>query len=503
MEPISTMNETIRIASLMECSGVQFGTSGVRGRVREMTDKVCFAYVTAFLDYLRAKMVIQPGDSVGVAGDLRCSTPRIMNAAAAAIAAQGYSVINFGHIPSPALALTGIETGIATIMVTGSHIPDDRNGIKFNLPSGEILKQDEVGIRNRTVSIDAALFSWDSLLRSDMLPLEDPQAKQRYIKRFTQFFPENCLKGKHIGVYEHSSVARDCLTQILQHLGASVTSLGRSDAFIAVDTEAIRPEDIAAAQQWAAEGSFDCIVSTDGDGDRPLVSDEQGNWLRGDIAGLLCAMYLQADCVVTPVSSNSAVEKCGLFRRVVRTKIGSPYVIEAMRNLERETAMTVVAYEANGGFLQQSPLEKQKNTLAPLPTRDAVIVPLAILMLAQERGVGVAQLLASLPSRYTYSDRIKNFPTQSSQQLLAMLLAGSPEHRLATIATVFHDLPSPVALDTTDGVRMTLANEEVVHLRPSGNAPELRCYTEAATPQRARQLNHIVLSIVMQLQETE
>ena len=102
-------------------------------------------------------------------------------------------------------------------------------------------------------------------------------------------------------------MSSDCLKLILERLGASVTSLGRSDQFVSVDTEAIRPEDIQLAKDWAVEFDFDCIISTDGDGDRPLISDERGNWLRGDVAGILCASYLNADHVVTPISSNSAV----------------------------------------------------------------------------------------------------------------------------------------------------------------------------------------------------
>lgn len=68
-------------------------------------------------------------------------------------------------------------------------------------------------------------------------------------------------------------------------------------------------------------------------GDRPLVGDERGQWLRGDVAGILCAQYLGAQEVVTTVSCNTAAELCGTFDSVVRTRIGSPYVIEAMESL--------------------------------------------------------------------------------------------------------------------------------------------------------------------------
>ena len=82
-----------------------------------------------------------------------------------------------------------------------------------------------------------------------------------------------------------------------------------------VDTEAIRPEDDALARGWARENGFDAIFSADGDGDRPLIGDERGDWLRGDVVGILGAGYLGADSVATPVSSNTAVERCGWFER--------------------------------------------------------------------------------------------------------------------------------------------------------------------------------------------
>ena len=85
------------------------------------------------------------------------------------------------------------------------------------------------------------------------------------------------------------------------------------------------------AREWAKSGQFDALVSADGDSDRPLVSDENGNWLRGDVAGILCAKFLGADSVSTPVSCNTAVEKCGWFPEVRRTRIGSPYVIVSLQ----------------------------------------------------------------------------------------------------------------------------------------------------------------------------
>lgn len=491
---------TIRIEDLMASSGVQFGTSGVRGLVHDMTDRVCFAYVTAFLQYLSDKHLISHNGKVGIAGDLRSSTPRIMNAVAAACHTMGFAPINYGHIPSPAIALFGLKQQIPTIMVTGSHIPDDRNGIKFNTPLGEILKPDEEGIRAQHVDMADDLFTDDGqLITKSYLPTATNDAEQYYIKRFIDFLPENCLSGKKIGLYEHSSVSRDCLKIILEQLGANVTSLGRSDTFISVDTEAIRPQDVQLAKQWSDHYHFDCIISTDGDGDRPLISDENGHWLRGDVAGILCAQYLHADTVITPVSSNSAVEKSQFFKQIIRTKIGSPYVIEAMQLAQQENhSDVVIGYEANGGFLQQTEISQNNKTLSPLATRDAVIVPLALLLLAQQQQCTLSELHTTLPQRFTYSDRLKNYPTEQSQQFISKLTGRDLTTNLANINAMFSQLTMPVDIDITDGLRITFDDKEIVHLRPSGNAPELRCYTEAGSEQRAADLNMYCIGILKQ-----
>ena len=131
----------VSIAHVMERSGVGFGTSGARGLVSAMTDEVCYLYTRAFLQQLGGSGGAM--DRVAVAGDLRPSTGRIMAAVVQAIRDAGLSPVHCGRIPSPALAWYGLRQGVPSVMVTGSHIPDDRNGIKFNRADGEISKADE------------------------------------------------------------------------------------------------------------------------------------------------------------------------------------------------------------------------------------------------------------------------------------------------------------------------------------------------------------------------
>ncbi len=465
--------QRLRIHDLMESSGVRFGTSGARGLVADMTDAVCFAYTLAFLHAL----ALPRGGRVALGTDLRPSSPRIAAACAAAVRHAGLAVDYCGSLPTPALAYYAQKEGIPALMVTGSHIPFDRNGIKFYRPEGEITKADEAAISEATVALPESLGVAD-------LPAPEPAAASLYARRYRDLFPGRPLAGMRLAFYQHSSVARDLLQCLLDDLGAQVIPLGRTDAFVPIDTEAVSQADIDQAHRWAGEIGFDAILSTDGDADRPLIGDERGDWLRGDIVGILCAQALGARAVATPVSSNTALEKCGAFAKVVRTRIGSPYVIAGMERLMGEGASNVVGFEANGGFLVGSPVEHDGRVLAPLPTRDAVLPILALLVRAGTLGVPLSELPRTLPPRYTASDRLQAFPTEKSQALLTEL-AASP----AAIEKLLGDLCGrPVGLDQTDGLRITHENGDIVHLRPSGNAPELRCYAEADSQERAWQL---------------
>jgi phosphomannomutase len=118
-------------------------------------------------------------------------------------------------------------------------------------------------------------------------------------------------------------------------------------------------------------------------------------------------------------------------------------------------------------------------------------------VLAAARRRPVAELSADLPARVTWSDRLKDFATADSQEILAYLRAGDEGQRKARIETHFAGVAEGLrGVDETDGLRLTFADGSIVHLRPSGNAPELRCYTEADSEKAARRLNAAALRLV-------
>ena len=369
---------------------------------------------------------------------------------------MGVRVIDCGAIATPALALAALAHGAGAVMVTGSHIPADRNGLKFYSRRGEITKIDEE-------AIIAALGATPSKVPAAE-QIEDTTAEQAFVQRYVSACGSDALSGRRIGLYSHSAVARDTLLAILSQLGAEVLDLGRSDTFIPVDTEAVDPETRAMIRTWVLDNALDALVSTDGDSDRPLLADETGTVVPGDVLGQITAQALTVDTVVTPISSNSGVVQKG-FSRVLRTRIGSPFVIAGME----EAGGRVAGYEANGGFLLGFEAQGPTGSFAPLPTRDCVL-PIVMTLIAA-RGGTVSERVAQEPPVVTVADRLQEVPQSWS--------------RPGCLAA--HDAAES-ALDLTDGVRMITTTGQVVHVRPSGNAPELRLYVEAVDAGAAQDL---------------
>jgi phosphomannomutase len=297
-----------------------------------------------------------------------------------------------------------------------------------------------------------------------------------------------------------------------------------------VDTEAVSESMLADIQALAdANGgaSLDAVVSTDGDSDRPLVLAVDGGRLRfipGDILGMIAADSLGVRRAAVAVSASDALEAylCPRGIRIMRTRIGSPYVIAAIVEGGAEAG-----WEANGGFLTAAPLlAPGGGSLGPLATRDALLPMLAVLYASLGRGMSLAEVLARLPPRFGLSSVLRPFPREKALAIIASLspadhgtteahfeepsgkpprarvirMGDSPEPvvahmRLAGELEVIRgklerfftprDGFGPVVwINWLDGVRVGFANGDVVHVRPSGNAPGLRIYAFADSPER-------------------
>lgn len=447
----------------------EFGTSGLRGPADALTDELVGRYTAAFISLF-------PNDgTIWIGQDRRESSPRIAKAVASAAAASGLVVIDAGVLPTPALALTAMGRGTISIMVTGSHIPADRNGLKFYRADGEIDKSDEMRLKEAVAHLTAPAGGALATAKGD--------AAQAYIDRYRGFFGKRALKGTRVGVWQHSSAASEVLPALLDGLGAEAVPLEPSQSFVPVDTEAVDPAILGAFPEWTQTHMLDAVVSTDGDADRPLLADGSGRLVPGDLLGAVAAHALGATHVVTTVSANTAVDRMGVFEQVVRTRIGSPFVIEAMAAL---SGKKVIGYEPNGGLLLGFDLEAGTRHLSKLMTRDCAL-PIIMTLMAGAKVGGISKLIEGLPRRRTATGRLQNVPTEVSKRIVADLLDGD--------YSVFPEgLGEPVSVDTTDGARFTFEGDIILTVRPSGNAPEIRAYVEVANAKAANQFLDTILT---------
>jgi len=534
---------------------LHWGTSGVRGKVEDLNDFVAYIAGMGLVRFFEsADPSFKENRTIVLGHDRRPSSPSITAALALGIQSAGGKYVYVGEAMTPEVAYYAMRTARPSIVITGSHIPEDRNGIKPFLSNREVLKKDEQII---TAHIDKAqeealqefdegnLFSEDGTFVDSVKAFQDlgePTSGpvKFYIERFTSAFPDKPLQGKNIIVYQYSAVGRDTIVHILESLGAKVFPVGRSDTFSTIDTEAIEPKILATFKNYLEEYQKEksteifALVSTDPDGDRPIIIDEEGSFLRGDIATAVAAKELSVDYFVTTNSVSSAVEKILAGISVERTPIGSPYIVSAMQQAVLRGIQNVAGAEANGGFLTSTDISIGNHLLTALPTRDAMTTIVLVLLSAVSEN-SLAKLLKTIPKRYTDSRFINNFSQDVSRKIIqqfspqtllktettlleveckeskAWLIRSSDfDERTATleeneeldslsrnISKQFNaerGFGSVVKINYCDAVKIFFSNGDIAYIRPSGNAPQFRIYAESDTEARAKEITAIAVS---------
>src|ERR1700677_2896506 len=210
---VVTKVDSLRSRLNYEPQVLGFGTSGRRGKVVDLTQLEIYLNALAELQYLQSLPLpeggIRRGEDFYFAYDLRPSSSKfvpqeegrgeIAQAIVQAISDAGMQAVNLGRIPTPALASFALSRNKGSIMVTGSHIPFERNGYKTNSSRGELLKEQEAPINERVRLVRKKLYEqpWDQsqfdqrgMLKSghQALPEEQSEARAAYIERFTHFF---------------------------------------------------------------------------------------------------------------------------------------------------------------------------------------------------------------------------------------------------------------------------------------------------------------------------
>ncbi|NNF90833.1 MAG: phosphoglucosamine mutase [Boseongicola sp.] len=370
-----------------------FGTDGVRGRANTypMTAENALKLGAAAGRYFRRDG--SPAHRVVIGKDTRLSGYMFENALTAGFTSTGMNVLLFGPVPTPAVGLLvrSMRADVG-VMISASHNPHEDNGIKFFGPDGFKLSDEaEAGI--------------ESILEGDIQPAEAEnigRAKRiddglfRYVERVKSTFPSNLtLEGLKVVVDCANGAAYRAAPQVLWELGAEVIEVGVSPNGLNINKGCGSTNTGLAAETVVAHGA-DVGICLDGDADRIMILDEEGQISDGDqIMGLFAARWaeegmLAKNTLVATVMSNLGLERhlAGLGVTLKRTSVGDRYVVEEMRaggyNLGGEQSghivMTDFATTGDGLLAGLQFLAEMKRTGKPASALRQVFTPVPQLL---------------------------------------------------------------------------------------------------------------------------
>jgi phosphoglucosamine mutase len=411
-----------------------FGTDGVRGVVGET---------------LTADLVERLGKAaaawcgrgrVFVGRDTRASGPELEEAFAAGIASAGGSAVLAGVLPTPAVALLGLDLGA---VISASHNPPEYNGVKFFDRDGRKLT-------------DAAEEELEALLDSpapgggeiDRVEV----AAESYLEHVLERFGTD-LTGLRLGVDCANGAYAGLAPQAFEQLGAEVTAIGNAPDGRNINV-GCGATDLSLLADTVRAGRLDLGIAFDGDGDRMLAVDERGEPVDGDQILAVLALALGVEGVAVTTMTNLGfhrlMEERGI--RVVVTDVGDRYVLEALRR---------------DGLLLGGEQSGHLIWLDGHVTGDGLVA--GLLLCNALDGRTLSEAVAVMPR---FPQVMRNLPRAERGAL--------PDELLAAVEEVNAEL---------DGTGRVL-------VRPSGTEPVVRVLTEAETEQAAEDLCAKVAALV-------
>ncbi len=315
--------------------GRLFGTDGVRGIAnKELTPELAFKIGQAGAYVLTENTGERPTILVGK--DTRISGDILECALTAGLCSVGAKVVSAGVIPTPAIAYLVRECGFsAGVMISASHNPYEHNGIKYFSGSGYKLS-DEIEARIEAIILDGA--------EEVELPTHDKIGYCRTDKSLVDKYIDFAVSTTDIKL-DGLKIAIDCANgassvtakNALEKLGAEVVVINDKPNGININANCGSTH-IEALSEFVKESDADAGLAFDGDADRVLAVDENGNLVDGDKIMAICALdmknrgLLPDNTVVATVMSNLGFfkmgEKYGL--NIKKTKVGDRYVLEEM-----------------------------------------------------------------------------------------------------------------------------------------------------------------------------
>ncbi|GAX06701.1 phosphoglucosamine mutase [Secundilactobacillus pentosiphilus] len=424
-----------------------FGTDGVRGIAnQELTPELAFRLGRAGGYVLTEHATEREQPQVLVARDTRISGQMLEEAIVAGLLSVGIEVLRLGVITTPAVAyLVRTQGADAGVMLTASHNPVEDNGIKFFGADGYKLSDDLED------EIEKLLEQKDTLPRPAAKGLGTVEDYQEGVQKYIQFLEQTIdddLSGMHIAVDSANGATSNLVSRLYADLGAEFDTIATTPNGLNINAQvgSTHPEQL---QKFTVEKGVSIGLAFDGDGDRCIAVDEEGNVINGDKIMYICGKYmsehgrLKKDTIVTTVMSNlgmyKAMEAHGMTS--VKTKVGDRYVVEEMLangyNLGGEQSGHIVFLDFN-------------------TTGDGMLTSLQLLHIMKETGKKLSELAAD----------VQDYP----QQLVNVKVA---DKKAA--------LNNPAIKGIIDTVEKEMSGDGRVLVRPSGTEPLLRVMAEAPT----------------------
>lgn len=442
--------------------GKYFGTDGVRGVANtELTPELAFKLGRCG-GYVLTKGT--EGARVLIGRDTRASGQMLESALTAGLLSVGIEVLHLGVITTPGVAyLTRAVGAQAGVMISASHNPVEDNGIKFFGPDGFKLtdaQEDE---------IEALLNeSTDTLPRpiGGNVGIEDNyfEGGQKYLQ-YLKSTVKNSFEGLHIVLDCAHGAASSLAPHLFGDLEAEITTIGTNPNGLNINdgVGSTHPEGL---QEKVLEKKADLGLAFDGDADRLIAVDENGQVIDGDQIMYICAKYLKEkgqlkhDTVVSTIMSNlgfyKALEAKGI--QSVKTKVGDRYVLEEMLkngfNLGGEQSGHLIFLDYN-------------------TTGDGMLSALQLVNIIQEQGKSLSELAKELT---IYPQQMINVRVDDKTKVM------ENENVKAVIEKVEQEM---------DGKGRVL-------VRPSGTEPLVRVMAEADDANQLSQWVEEIAQVVQQ-----
>lgn len=428
-----------------------FGTSGIRGDGEKLfTNQFCFDLGRAFSIFLD-KHNQNGGIAIGL--DPRGTSPRIKDAINSGLIYEKREIFDQGAAPVPSICyiMKTSDYYAGSVMVSGSHIQSHLNGVKFFAFDEEILKIHEKVIEDTYLKVKNKI----SYTKPPETEIHDEQKANEEYKEMLVKIADGPYPNWKVIVDPGDGAQSDTMPQVLKRLGVNVKELHATiqGKFYARDTEHL-PDMIDLINEVKKENA-DFGIGYDADGDRVVFVDENGSFIPGDYSACIIAKESGGSRTVTPISTSQVVDH--IERKVYRTKVGAPYVIEQMKDYNIR-----YGFEPNGGAIFSE----------IMLTRDGGSTTIKLLNILKSKNKKLSDVVSELPKFYSFKDKV-NYKWELQETILS-----EAKKKFKGIKT-----------DERDGVKIWIDKTTWILFRSSQNAPEFRVFAESDIENKAKELS--------------